>query len=193
MRRILCILLALLCVLPVLAEGPPVQDYKQADPRWADMTYSNHGDEKQTLKLGGCSVCALANVLSALVDDSITPTDVAQLSMEQGYVGDHGGTKRGFLSAVANFYPLSVKVSADIEDAITCLDSGGLVIAVVGKGLWNRSREVLHAITVWRITDENVDVCDSSVSDPLMSRIVSNAKREKLDACAVWYYCYWTL
>ncbi len=190
MKRILCALLALLCILPAFAESPPVPDFKQADPRWANLTYSNHGDERQTLKLGGCSVCALANVLNVLVDGTITPVEVAQVSMQQGYVSDMGGTKRGFLSAVTGYYPLTVKLSVNIEDAISCLDSGGMVIAVVGKGLWNRSSEVLHAITVWRITDTEADVCDSSTSDPFLSQILGNAKREKLEVCAVWYYCY---
>lgn len=188
MRRFLCAALALLCILmPALAELP---DFKQADPRWANMTYSNHGDEKQTLKLGGCSVCALANVLNTLVDETITPVEVAQVSVKNGYVGDGGGTLRSFLSAVSGYYPLTVTLSVHIEDAIACLEDGGLVIAVVGKGLWNVSREVLHAITVWQITDTEVSVCDSATTDPLLSRILGSTARENLEKCAVWYYCY---
>ena len=172
------------------APATEVPNYIQSDERWANMMYSNHGDKTQTLKKHGCGVCATANVVAYLCDSSITPIEIAKLSMKNGYVSDTGGTYITFHLDIANFYPLKVLRTVDVNDVYKCLDEGGVVIAVVGKSLWNHSYTVLHAITIYAHTEDHFWLF-SGAQDNLIGQIINHGSEEKVVAATQYFYCYW--
>lgn len=168
-----------------------IPDFKQGDPRWVGIMYSNHGDPEQTIKKGGCGLCAIANVIAYWFDPAITPVEIAALSVRTGHCTDKGGTYITFNEDITQYYPLRVIKSADIADAIKCLESGGLVVAVMSGGVWNQKPTTRHAVTIYAHVDGDIYLHDPAWLDPFMSQIIGHTTVEKMASSAEWYYCYW--
>ena len=173
------------------APATTVPNYVQSDERWADMMYSNHGDKTQTIKKGGCGVCAIANVVAYFCDPTVTPVEIAELAIKNGYVSDGGGTYVNFHYAIANFYPLRLLRTLNIQDVYKCLDEGGVVVAIVGRSLWNSSYDSLHAITIYAHTENHLWLY-SGAKDDLISKIVGHTSEDRLVAATRYFYCYWS-
>lgn len=172
------------------APATDVPNYTQWDERWANMIYSNHGDATQTMRKGGCGVCAMANVVAYLCDPSITPVEIAKISMWNGYCTNSGGTSTKLHEIIYWFYPLTVLTTHDIQDVYDCLDSDGLVIATVGRSKFNGFSDAYHAITIYAHT-ENHFWAHIGASDTLIGQIMGHGTEEQLEAAAYCYYCYW--
>ena len=141
--------------------------------------YSNHNDPTQTIGNSGCVLCSVAGVVAHLCDDTVTPIDMAQLSMQIGKCADQGGTYSGFYTAVCDWYPLSVTVTQSLDEATDCIDSGGLVI-VSGGG---------HSRLMYAHTGDDYWLHDSGW-DGLLGEIMGHMARSKLLKMSVTYYCY---
>ena len=183
--KLLLLLFCGVCLFTALAatyrDAPQtdVPDFKQTDPRWCDVMYSNHSNPSQTIGNSGCVLCSVAGVVHHLCDDTVTPIDMAQLSMQIGKCADRGGTYSGFYTAVCDWYPLTVTVTQSLDEAEQCIDSGGLVI-VSGGG---------HSRLMYAHTGEDYWLHDSGWNG-LLGEIMGHMTREKLMQKEYTYYCY---
>ncbi len=82
---------------------PP--DFKQYDPRWAGKMYSSHGDKTQTIKSSGCGPTAMADVVAALIDSSVTPPLLADKAISWGDRSRNNGTNWSFFKHISEAYP----------------------------------------------------------------------------------------
>lgn len=133
---------------------PPIEseirppDFKQYDPRWRDIMFSNHGDKRQTIGNSGCGPTAMADIVAHWWDADITPVDMCRFAVEHGYREYEGGVSGAFFGAVAERYGAAKVIrTSNIAVAQSCLEQGGLVVVCFGPGKWTTGG---HFCLIWQ-------------------------------------------
>lgn len=124
------------------------EDFKQYDSKWAKKMYSSVNDTSQTMKSSGCGPTAAADVVATLKDANVTPWDLAQLYMKQGFRTKSNGTSWSAFKWTATKYGFSkfVKTSS-LASLKACIDAGGYVVCSMGPGYWTSGG---HYICAWK-------------------------------------------
>lgn len=168
---------------PSKGEYKSTVDYKQYDSKWAKKVYSNHGDTSQTMKSSGCGPTAMANIVATLIDPSVTPWDLAQLSMKWGCRTANSGTALSFFAKIENEFHFSKRVyTTSIAQLKKCLDEGGYVVCRMGPGYWTKGG---HYITAWKYDDKYI-YCNDPASSTRKKQEISAFVKERKD-----YECFW--
>lgn len=158
-------------------------DYKQYDSKWAKVMYSNHGDTKQTIKSSGCGPTAMADIVATMVDSHVTPVTLAELSMKWGCRTYSDGTAWSFFPKIAEYYGFSKYVkSTSLATLKSCLDTGGYVVASMGKGYWTSQG---HFICVWKYDDKYIYANDPASSSRKKQNSTDFMKQRKA------FFCFW--
>lgn len=120
---------------PVYVEGVQPPDFKQYDSRWGSKMYSKNGNKSQTMKSSGCGPTAMADIVAAWWDKNVTPYDLAQKSLKWGTRTANSGTSSTFFRKCQADYGASKYLTrSSLDDAIQCLQEGGLVVCCFGPG-----------------------------------------------------------
>ena len=112
--------------------------YIQWDQNWGYQEYGSGiiGDT-------GCAPTSIAMMLSGITNRRITPSDIAKLSHDNGYVGDYG-TNWDVYPFIANEYDLELKDLPNSKNKITeALDDGYSIIVSVGPGTFTTVSHVM--------------------------------------------------
>lgn len=158
-------------------------DYKQYDKKWASVMYSNHGDAKQTIKSSGCGPTAMADIVATLIDSEVTPVTLAELSLKWGCRTCSDGTAWSFFPKIADYYGFSQYVkSSTLATLKSCLDSGGYIVASMGKGYWTSGG---HFICVWKYDDKYIFANDPASGSRKKQNIADFMKQRKA------FFCFW--
>lgn len=158
-------------------------DYKQYDKKWASVMYSNHGDAKQTIKSSGCGPTAMADIVATLIDSEVTPVTLAELSLKWGCRTYSDGTAWSFFPKIADYYGFSKYVkSSTLATLKSCLDSGGYIVASMGKGYWTSGG---HFICVWKYDDKYIYANDPASGTRKKQNITDFMKQRKA------FFCFW--
>lgn len=133
----------------------PVVYYNQTDARWGNEMYGKSG----TIGASGCGPTALAIAVASLTDHQVTPYDVAQWSVENGYRCEGNGSYHNLIPNGGAHYGLTVTgIGNDGKKLVEALQEGKLVIAIMSKGHFTRSG---HFIVLRGVTEEgNILVAD---------------------------------
>lgn len=123
--------------------------YSQLDERWADKAYGKSG----TIGSSGCGPTALAIVASTLKGKNITPEQVADWSVKNGYRCEGNGSYHSLIPNGAKNYGLKVEKlgRSSKEELARHLSNGNLVIAIMSKGHFTNGG---HFIVLRGITKE---------------------------------------
>lgn len=157
-------------------------DYLQTDPRWRKISYTTH-DNHQTIGNSGSGPTIAADLVATFIDPDITPVDMANLALEWDCRTYNTGTSWGYYPKVAQHFNFQKFIQTkDFEQVMECIDSGGLVIASVGKGYWTRGSTF---VLVWNYDDKNV-YCNDSCSHMKTKQSITNFKSESR-----MYFCYY--
>ena len=108
--------------------------YSQRDKRWANFSYSAKPPHTETIKSSGCGVTSGAMIVANLTDNKVTPVDIARLSLKNGHRIDGVGTSHSLYPDLAKIYNLKCEKSYDIEEAIKCVNNGGLAVCSTNGG-----------------------------------------------------------
>jgi hypothetical protein len=101
--------------------------YSQCDNSWGTVSYGDAGD---IICSSGCGPTSVAMVVATLAKSSVTPDQTAALSMSTGGWDPGVGTKWSFFASGTSHYGLKpTDLQTNIEEAVTLLQNGGLVIA----------------------------------------------------------------
>lgn len=133
----------------------PVVYYNQTDSRWGNKMYGKSG----TIGQAGCGPTALAIAVASLTDQQVTPYDVAQWSVENGYRCEGNGSYHSLIPDGGAHYGLTVTgIGNDSKKLVEALQDGKLVIAIMSKGHFTSSGHfiVLRGVTA----DGNILVAD---------------------------------
>lgn len=102
--------------------------YSQRDPKWANYIYSAKKPHTETLKSSGCGVTCAASVVSSLDNIQVTPPEMADYSLENGFRIDGEGTANELFFSVAKKYDLYCKETTKANAAIDCINQKGMAV-----------------------------------------------------------------
>ncbi len=126
----------------------PVVYYNQTDARWGSKLYGRTG----TIGWEGCGPTALAMVVASMTDNKVTPYDVAQWSVQNGYRCEGNGSYHSLIPNGGAHYGLTVdKIGKDSKKLVEALESGKLVIAIMAPGHFTTTG---HFIVLRGITED---------------------------------------
>jgi len=134
--------------------------YLQYDTRWGYITFSSHGDPKQTIATSGCGAASFAMVLATFLDQNIKPPDVATVIVDNFYRTYNNGVAWGFFDFAAKKYGLEFKQTSLTNEAIEALKKGALVVASMGPGYFTT---IGHYILLWGLSEGGDQIL---VNDP---------------------------
>lgn len=158
-------------------------DYKQYDSRWASVMYSNHNDKKQTIKSSGCGPTSMADIVATVKDSRITPVEMAKFALAKGCRTNNEGTAWAFFPKVADEYGFSkYRKATSLADLKSCLDTGGYIVASMGKGYWTSGG---HYICVWKYDGTYIYANDPASSSRKKQKIEDFMKQRKA------FFCFW--
>jgi len=158
-------------------------DYKQGDSRWGSKMYSSHGAKGQTMSNSGCGPTAMADVVAALIDSSVTPWTLAQLAMEWGDRTYDNGTAWSFFAHVQAHYHFPQMIqTASLDGLKACLDAGGYVVCSMGPGYWTKSG---HFITAW-MYDGSYIYCNDPASSTRKKQSISDFMKQRKQ-----FFCFY--
>ena len=134
-------------------------NYKQNDPRWADViyTYNNTHSKKQTIGSSGCGPTAMADIVAAWWDKKITPVEMCKLAVDKGYRQKTDGTNHKFFEYVAKLYGGHYCETTSHTYAKLAVQNGHYVIVNVGPSRWTSGG---HFICWWKISGDTVYIND---------------------------------
>ena len=118
--------------------GQPT-NFKQYDSRWGSVTYTQNNtyNKSQTIKNSGCGPTAMADIINYWFDKSVTPKEMAALSVANGYRTKSSGTSWNFYQFIAKRYPFSKFIqTSSFATMQNCLAAGGLVVVSFKKSKW---------------------------------------------------------
>lgn len=75
--------------------------FSQVDSRWSNKMYSKKNDKSQTIGTSGCGPTSMAMILSTLLGREITPVELCDFALKNGYRTLDSGTSWMFYKAVA--------------------------------------------------------------------------------------------
>lgn len=108
--------------------------FSQADSRWAKTIYSAKPPHTETIKDAGCGITCAAMMVATLCDPKITPVEMADYSVKNGFRIDGCGTSANIFPALAAKYTLTHKAVKTIQEAVKMLQDGFLIVANVKGG-----------------------------------------------------------
>lgn len=113
----------------------PYVHYLQWDKRWGSKMYSNHGDKKQTIGNSGCGPSAVAQVVAQWVDSNLTPVEMCQLALDNGYRTKNSGTNGAFCEFIADKYPEIEKCTRtrSVKTIKNALQKGALAVTCMNS------------------------------------------------------------
>ena len=127
----------------------PVVYYNQTDARWGNKMYG----KTDTISGAGCGPTALAIVVASLTANKVTPYDVAQWSVANGYRCEGSGSYQSLIPDGGRHYGLTVtNIGWDGKKLVEALQEGKLVIAIMSKGHFTSSG---HFIVLRGVTAED--------------------------------------
>ena len=109
--------------------------YNQADEPWGSHPYGSSG----TIRSSGCGPTSMAICISTLTGEEVTPIDVADWAVDNGYRSVGHGSTRTLIPAAAEHWGLECEdLGNDKQKFITALSEGKLVVALMGPGHFTR-------------------------------------------------------
>lgn len=109
--------------------------YSQIDNRWKNNLYTSVGNNTQTIGSSGCGPTCASMVVSS-IKGTITPPQMAEVFVQNGYRSANNGTYWSAYRAVADEFNIGYTETSDIQKAIDLLRNKNYVIVSCGNGLF---------------------------------------------------------
>lgn len=159
--------------------------FLQGDPEWGSKSFTITGNRYQNMSNSGCGPTAASMVVNYYADDTITPVEIADYTVKNGYRTRSSGTAYGLFGALAEKYDVEYYETFSSSEAYNWMTSkeDPLIICSMGPGNWTREG---HYILLWKVEGENVFINDPGSTD--INR--TNSTFKKLSSQAKRYFCY---
>lgn len=121
--------------------------YSQIDPRWKDVLYTSTGNTNQTIGSSGCGPTSAAIVVTS-INGTITPPQMGDLYVKNGYRSDSNGTYWSAFKWTAETFDIPYQETYTLDTAIDLVKNNNYLIVSVGNGLFTTGG---HFIVIIRI------------------------------------------
>ena len=133
--------------------------FNQKDKRWKNHRYTSKQFPNATIGSGGCGPTSAAMIVSSMVQ-TIYPNQMGDIFKANGLRAD-SGTYASAFDWIAKKYGLKVKKSIYINDAVNCLQNGGMCVALMKPGgLFSTGG---HYIVLSELRGDNIVVFDPNL------------------------------
>lgn len=102
--------------------------YSQIDSRWATHPYPSQALPNATIGSGGCGATCGAMIISML-KEIITPDTLGDIFVKDGIRVNGGTSNKAFDSYITEKYGLKCNKKWKLDEAVECLNKGGIVVA----------------------------------------------------------------
>ena len=159
--------------------------FLQHDPQWGDKPFTITRNKYQDMSSSGCGPTAAAMVVHYYSDDEITPVEIADYTVENGYRTRNEGTAHGLFGSLAEKYDIEFYETYSDSEALNWMENkeDPLIICAMGPGNWTRNG---HYILLWKIDNGTVYINDPGSTEN--NRTENTFKR--LSSQARKYFCF---
>lgn len=130
--------------------------YSQIDNRWKNNLYTSVGNRTQTIGSSGCGPTCASMIVSS-IKGTITPPQMADIFVKNGYRSANNGTYWSAYRAVADEFNIGYTETSDIQKALELLRNNNYVIASCGNGLFTTGG---HYIVIVGIEGNTLKIYD---------------------------------
>ncbi len=162
--------------------------YLQWDKRWKNIKYSTHTSD-QTIGNSGCGPSSMAQIMATFIDKNITPVEMCDLAVKNGYRTYNNGTDWGFYKFVADKYTGFSKFAktSSITTLKAALKEGALAVTSMNSNdnhFWTTGGHFVTAIGY----DSNGYIY---ANDPNKSSAPRKQKQDKFKSCMKQAFIFW--
>lgn len=130
--------------------------YSQIDNRWRNDPYTITGNPSQTIGSSGCGPTAAAMVVSS-IKGIITPPQMANLYVENGFRSKNNGTYWSAFKWTANKFGIGFEETTSLNKAIELVRNNYYVIVSVNDGLFTSGG---HFVVLVGISGDYLEIFD---------------------------------
>lgn len=156
--------------------------YSQIDSRWKNILYTATGNRTQTIGSSGCGPTSAAMVVSS-IKGNITPVQMADLFVRNGYRSANNGTYWSAYRAVADEFNIGYTETSDFNRVIDLLRNNNYVITSVGNGLFTTGG---HYIVIVGIEGNTLKIYDPY---NYAGKFETSTRRGKVEVSGNTIYC----
>ncbi len=162
--------------------------YLQWDSKWKNKKYSTH-TSSQTIGNSGCGPSAMAMIMATFIDPAITPVEMCELSVANGYRTYDSGTAWGFFEFIFKKYSGFSKFvkTSSVETLVAALAQGALAVCSMNSNdnhFWTSGG---HFITAIGFDDDGYIYAN----DPNKSSHPRKQKKDKFKSCLKQAFIFW--
>lgn len=130
--------------------------YSQIDSRWKNHMYSSVGDSTQTVGTSGCGPTSAAMIVTA-IKGTITPPEMADLFVNNGYRSASNGTYLSAFRWVADVFDIGYQETYSLDTAVDLLKDNNYLIVSCGNGLFTTGG---HLMVITGIEGDTLKIYD---------------------------------
>ena len=162
--------------------------YLQWDSKWKNKKYSTH-TSSQTIGNSGCGPSAMAQIMATFIDPKITPVEMCELAVNNGFRTYNSGTAWGFFEFVFKKYPQFRKFikTTNIATLKAALADGALAVCSMNSNdnhFWTSGG---HFITAIGFDDAGYIYAN----DPNKSSAPRKQQQDKFKSCLKQAFIFW--
>ncbi|MFR7544805.1 MAG: C39 family peptidase [Clostridia bacterium] len=156
--------------------------YSQIDARWKNYMYSSVGDSFQTVGTSGCGPTSAAMVVTA-IKGTITPPEMADLFVNNGYRSASNGTYLSAFRWVADVFDIGYQETYNLDTAVNLLKDNNYLIVSVGNGLFTTGG---HLMVITGIDGDTLKIYDPYLYS---GKFDTSTRRGKVTVSGNTVYC----
>ena len=156
--------------------------YSQIDSRWKNHMYSSVGDSSQTVGTSGCGPTSAAMIVTA-IKGTITPPEMADLFVNNGYRSASNGTYLSAFRWVADVFDIGYQETYNLDMAVNLLKDNNYLIVSVGNGLFTTGG---HLMVITGIEGDTLKIYDPYLYS---GKFETSTRRGKVTVSGNTVYC----
>ena len=156
--------------------------YSQIDSRWKNHMYSSVSDSSQTIGTSGCGPTSAAMVVTA-IKGTITPPEMADLFVNNGYRSASNGTYLSAFRWVADVFDIGYQETYNLDKAVNLLKDNNYLIVSVGNGLFTTGG---HLMVITGIEGDTLKIYDPYLYS---GKFETSTRRGKVTVSGNTVYC----
>lgn len=156
--------------------------YSQIDSRWKNHMYSSVGDSTQTVGTSGCGPTSAAMIVTA-IKGTITPPEMADLFVNNGYRSASNGTYLSAFRWVADVFDIGYQETYSLDTAVDLLKDNNYLIVSCGNGLFTTGG---HLMVITGIDRDTLRIYDPYLYS---GKFDTSTRRGKVTVSGNTVYC----
>lgn len=156
--------------------------YSQIDLRWKNHMYSSIGDSSQTVGTSGCGPTSAAMIVTA-IKGTITPPEMADLFVNNGYRSASNGTYLSAFRWVADVFDIGYQETYSLDTAVDLLKDNNYLIVSCGNGLFTTGG---HLMAITGIEGDTLKIYDPYLYS---GKFDTSTRRGKVTVSGNTVYC----